>query len=55
MDNFLWILTRPDNVPIVAMVFGVIFLLWVWWKQARRNDALIDAGRKEDIGEEMRR
>ena len=55
MEHFLWILTRPDNVPIVAMVFGVIYLLWVWWKQARRNDQLIDEGKKDDIGEEMRR
>jgi len=55
VEQFLEILTKPDNIPIVAMVFGVIYLIWVWWKQARRNDKLIEEGRKEDIGEEMRR
>jgi len=55
VEQFLWILTRPDNLPIVAMVVAVIYLLRVWWRQARTNDKLIDQDRKDDIGEEMRR
>ncbi len=55
MEHFLWILTRPDNLPIVAMVVAVIYLLRVWWKQARKHDKLIEQGRKDEIGEEMRR
>ncbi len=55
MDNFIHILTQPDNLPIAGMVLALIFLLGVWWRQARRNDALIAAGREEEIAEEMKK
>lgn len=55
MEQFIWILTRPDNLPIVAMVGGLAYLLRVWWRQARRHDALTRQGRADEIGEEMRK
>src|SRR5213594_3215903 len=38
----LWkIVSAPDNVPIVAMLFLVPFFTWLGIKQAVRNDRLI--------------
>ena len=38
----LWtIVSAPDNVPIVAMLFLVPFFLWMGFKQAIANDRLI--------------
>ncbi len=55
MSNFWAILTQPDNLPVAAMVVALIFLLWVWIKQALENDRLTDEGRPEDIAKRMRR
>ena len=39
----LWIIvSAPDNVPIVAMLFLVPFFTWLGVKQARANDRLVD-------------
>jgi hypothetical protein len=43
-SNFRQIVAKPDNVPIVALIFLVVFFLWFAMKQARDNDARIDAG-----------
>jgi hypothetical protein len=38
----LWeIMSTPDNVPIVAMLFLVPFYLWYWHRQAAATDGLI--------------
>src|SRR5438876_11199506 len=38
----LWkIVSAPDNIPIVAMLFLVPFFTWLGIKQAVRNDRLI--------------
>jgi hypothetical protein len=38
----LWeIVSTPDNVPIVAMLFLVPFYTWYWWRQAHATDQLI--------------
>jgi len=42
--NFLLIVRKPDNVPIVAMLFLVGFFLWLSMNQAYANDARIAAG-----------
>ncbi len=55
MQNFLWILTQPDNLPIAGMVLALGFLLGVWLRQALRHDRLIRSGHKDDIEREMRR
>lgn len=52
-ENFYSIVSKGDNIPIVAMLFIVAFFLGWAIKQGRRNDALIDQGRREEIRKEM--
>lgn len=35
------IVSQPDNVPIVALLFFVPFYVWYWLRQARATDRLI--------------
>jgi len=42
--NFRLIIAKPDNVPIVAMLFLVGFFLWLSMYQAIRNDERIAQG-----------
>src|SRR3954471_295935 len=42
--NFALIVRKPDNVPIVAMLFLVGFFLWLSMSQAYDNDDRIAAG-----------
>jgi len=42
--NFALIVRKPDNVPIVAMLFLVGFFLWLSMYQAYENDARISRG-----------
>jgi hypothetical protein len=42
--NFALIIKKPDNVPIVAMLFLVGFFLWLSMYQAHQNDDRIAAG-----------
>jgi hypothetical protein len=53
LQNFLEIVSKPDNIPIVGMLLLVLFFTWVGLRQAFRNDKLIDEGRKDEIPEEM--
>ena len=53
LHNFLEIVTKPDNIPIVGMLLLVLFFTWIGMKQAFRNDKLIEEGRKDEIPEEM--
>lgn len=55
MHNFWEILSKPDNIPIVAMLFAVIFCLWLAFKQALKHDKLIEEGKEDKILEEMRK
>lgn len=43
--NFQKIVTKPDNVPIVGLIFLVVFFLWFSMKQAHDNDARIAQGK----------
>ena len=42
--DFALIVQKPDNVPIVAMLFLVGFFMWLCLHQAHENDARIAAG-----------
>lgn len=42
--NFRLIVTKPDNVPIVGLIFLVVFFLWLAMKQAWENDSRIAQG-----------
>ena len=52
-QNFLEILTKPDNIPIVAMLLLVLFFTWLGLKQAFKNDKLIEEGKEDEISNEM--
>ena len=42
--NFRAVVAKPDNVPIVMMVFLVGYFLWLAMYKARRNDELSERG-----------
>jgi hypothetical protein len=54
-DQFVEILTKPDNIPIAGMMFLVLFFTYVAFREARRNDELIEQGRKDEIPRDMQR
>src|SRR5215469_1937514 len=43
--NFRRIVTKPDNVPIVGMLFLVPFFTWFSLREAVRNDELTEQGK----------
>lgn len=53
LQNFLEIVTKPDNIPIVGMLVLVLFFTWVGLRQALKNDRLIEEGKKDDIINKM--
>jgi len=42
--NFRLIITKPDNVPIVGLIFLLVFLTWYSMREAVLNDRRIAAG-----------
>ena len=40
MGQFLEILSKPDNIPIVMLLLSVIYFSWLYWVKAKKNDAL---------------
>jgi len=44
--NFALIVKKPDNIPIVAMLFLVGYFLWLSMHQAHQNDERIARGEK---------
>ena len=53
LRQFLDILLKPDNIPIAGMLVLVFFFTWVGFKQALRNDRLLEQGREDEILKEM--
>ena len=53
LHQFLDILLKPDNIPIAGMLVLVFFFTWVGFKQALRNDRLLEQGREDEILKEM--
>ena len=53
LQNFLAIVTKPDNIPIVGMLILVIFFSWIGLRQAFRNDKLVEQGKEDQIPNEM--
>ena len=43
--NFRLIMTKPDNVPIVGLIFLLVFFVWYSIKEAVLNDRRIAAGK----------
>jgi len=52
--NFVKIVTKPDNVPIVGLLFLVIFFLWFTMKQAQDNDLRIAEGKAPNEAEDSK-
>jgi hypothetical protein len=44
--NFRLIVTKPDNVPIVGLIFLLVFFVWYSLREAVLNDRRIAAGRE---------
>jgi hypothetical protein len=55
VENFLLILTKPDNVPIAFMLVVVLFFLGWGLKEGRRNDKLIEKGKRDQVLKDMQR
>ncbi|MGZ8424051.1 MAG: hypothetical protein ACXWYD_03810 [Candidatus Binatia bacterium] len=53
LQNFLEIVTKPDNIPIVGMLILVVFFTWLGMKEALKNDKLVEEGREDEIPNEM--
>jgi hypothetical protein len=53
LQNFLAIVTKPDNIPIVGMLILVIFFSWIGLRQAFKNDQLAEQGKEDQIPNEM--
>src|SRR5512135_3571600 len=47
MDNLIAIISKPDNVPIVLLLFLIIFYTWYALRKALRND-------RQDTSEEAK-
>ncbi|HTY57104.1 MAG TPA: hypothetical protein VMB26_17985 [Candidatus Binataceae bacterium] len=55
LQQFLDIVTKADNIPIAGMMLLVLFFTYIGFKQARRNDQLIEEGKRDQIIVEMRK
>lgn len=53
LQNFLEIVTKPDNIPIVGMLILVIFFSWLGLREAFKHDRLIEQGKEDEIPNEM--
>jgi len=53
LDQFLTILTLPDNIPIVGLMFLIFFFTYLALKEARKNDQLEELGREQEILKRM--
>ncbi len=47
--EFLAMLVRPDNIPIVMMLVLVFWFTYIGLKEARKNDQLIREGRADEV------
>jgi hypothetical protein len=53
LENILAIVTKPDNIPIVAMLILVVFFTWLGLREGLKNDKLIEEGKEDEIPNEM--
>ncbi len=52
-QNFLEIITKPDNIPIVGMLLLVLFFTWLGLREAFKHDKLLEEGKGDEIPNEM--
>lgn len=53
LGQFLQIMLKPDNIPIVGLMVLVFFFTWLAFREARKNDQLIEEGRADEVLKEM--
>ena len=53
LGQLLEIMLKPDNIPIVGLMVLVFFFIWLAFREARKNDQLIEEGRADEILKEM--
>ena len=53
LDQFIEILLKPDNIPIVGLMFLIFYFTWLAFREGRKNDQLIEEGRADEILKEM--
>ena len=41
-------MTKPDNIPIILMIYSMFFVVWYGMKKAYRNDERLDRGEKPE-------
>ena len=54
-QHFIQIMFAPDNIPIVGMMFLVMFFTYLGFREARKNDQLIAEGREDEVLKEMQK
>ena len=52
-DQFVAIISKPDNMPVAGALLLVMFFTWVALRQALHNDRLIRENRRDDILSDM--
>jgi hypothetical protein len=55
LEQFLTIMFLPDNIPIVGMMILVFFFTYLAFREARKNDQLIEEGREDEILRDMQK
>jgi len=53
MEEFIKILSKPDNIPIAIMAPLVAFFVWLAISQGLRHDKLREEGKQDAIYDEM--
>jgi hypothetical protein len=53
MENFIHIITQPDNIAIVVMLVATVVCTAAAFREIRINDKLIKSGKKDQIYERM--
>ncbi len=53
LGHFVSIMLEPDNIPILGMMFLVLFFTYLGFREARKNDQLIAEGKREEVLKEM--
>lgn len=53
LEQFLVIMLKPDNIPILGLMFLMFFFSWLAFREARKNDQLIEEGRSDEVLKKM--
>ncbi|MGH7961118.1 MAG: hypothetical protein ACRERD_04735 [Candidatus Binatia bacterium] len=53
LEQFLEIMLKPDNIPIVGLMVLIFYFTWLAFREARKNDQLIEEGRSDEVLKEM--